>query len=211
MHGYPPGVYSCPAIDDNQVYTGSWAGYYFAFDQKTGNLNWRTKTQGNDFGGLPDSSAPSFHKGYLYVQKKGGLIAALDLKTGKLQWEVIPRMGYLQNATISAHNNRIFGSAANRVTRLPIESLMMAFSDVEDGSKKLWEQRGLGGLTPPVLTNDNLIGGSSTDIFITCLDQTNGQIKWRVFTGGEMMENGPAIYGNRFYALCKNGYLFAIK
>ncbi len=88
---------------------------------------------------------------------------------------------------------------------------MMAFSDVEDGSEKLWEQRGTGGLTPPVLTNDNLIGGSSTDMFITCLDQTNGQIKWRVFTGGEMMENGPAIYGNRIYALCKNGYLFAVK
>ena len=211
MHGYPAGVYCCPAIDDNQVYTGSWAGYYFAFDQKTGKLNWRTKTQGHDFGGLPDSAAPSFYKGNLYVQKKGGMIAALDRKTGKLQWEVIPHLGYLQNATIVAHNNKIFGSASNRVTRLPFESLMMAFSDVENGSKKIWEQRGPGGLTPPVLTNKNLISGSSCEMFVTCLEQETGKIKWRVFTGGEMLENGPAIYGNRFYALGKNGYLFAIK
>jgi outer membrane protein assembly factor BamB len=120
-------------------------------------------------------------------------------------------MGYLQNATIAAHNNKIFGSAASRVTRLPFEALMMAFSDVENGSKKIWEQRGPGGLTPPVLTNENLISGSSTEMFVTCLEQKTGKIKWRVFTGGEMLENGPAIYGNRFYALGKNGYLFAIK
>jgi outer membrane protein assembly factor BamB len=211
MHGYPPGVYCCPAIDDNQVYSGSWSGYYFAFDQQTGKLNWRTKTQANDFGGLPDSSAPSFYKGNLYVQKKGGMIAALDRKTGKLQWEIIPRMGYLQNATITAHNNKIFGSAVRQVVRLPFEASMMAFEDVENGSKKLWQQRGLGGLTPAVVNDEYLFAGSSADMFITCLDQTNGQIKWRVFTGGEMLENGPAIYGNHIYALCKNGYLIAIK
>lgn len=211
MHGYPPGVYCCPATDDHQVYTGSWSGYYFAFDQQTGTLNWRTKTQGHDFGGLPDSSAPSYYKGNLYVQKKGGFIAALDRNTGELQWEILPKLGYLQNATISAHNNRIFGSVGRRVTRLPFETIMMAFSDVESGSEKLWEQRGLGGLTPPVLCNGNLIAGSSADMFITCLDQATGSLKWRVFTGGEMLENSPAVYGNRVYAFCKNGYLFAIK
>ena len=56
-----------------------------------------------------------------------------------------------------------------------------------------------------------LIFGSSADVFITCLDPDNGEVKWKFYTGGEMMENGPALYSDKVFAQCKNGWLFAIK
>ena len=48
-------------------------------------------------------------------------------------------------------------------------------------------------------------------MFINSLDPKNGNLLWRVYTGGEMLENAPAIYGNQVFALGKNGYLFAIE
>ncbi len=210
-HGFPMGVYCVPTFDENNFYTGSWSGYYFAFDKKTGALKWRCSTKGNDWGGLPDSAAPTLWNGHLYVQKKGGAIAAINIETGEVEWEWWSKRGYLYNGTPGAHNGRVFGSIARKVTLLPYDAKMVAFGDVASGSKQLWEQKDLGGLTAPVLTETDLITGSSVDVFITCLDQATGRIKWRTYTGGEMMENVPAIYGNKVLALSKNGYLFAIE
>lgn len=210
-HGYPPGVYSVPVKDDQHFYTGSWAGYYYSFDQQTGQVVWRTKTAAQPNGGLPDSAAPLLWKNHLYVQKFGGRIAALDKQDGAIAWEwTVPR-GYLQNATVGATGNRIFGSMVRKVTELPYDAKMIAFQDVEAGSKILWEYPDVGGLTAPVLTGDKLIVGGSTTMFLTCLNPADGSLKWRYFMGGEMLENVPAIYGNKVFALSKNGYLHAIK
>ena len=211
-HGWPPGVYSIPLSDDKHFYTGSWSGYYFAFEQKTGELVWRCQTGNPDLGGgLPDSAAPMLWKDYLYVQKRGSLIAAINKHTGEIDWEWKPPFPHLQNGTVGASNGRIYGSTGHRVTILPYVSYTYALSDVESGSKKLWQIRDGAGLTAPVLTEDSLIFGSSTGMFVNCVDPESGALKWRLFTGGEMLENVPAIYGNKFYAISKNGWLNAIQ
>ena len=75
----------------------------------------------------------------------------------------------------------------------------------------LWQYKGGGGLTAPVMTKDKLIFGSSADPFITCLNLENGEIIWRTHVGGMMLESVPALYGNKVFALLKNGYLYAIE
>jgi outer membrane protein assembly factor BamB len=82
---------------------------------------------------------------------------------------------------------------------------------VESGGKELWRHRDGCGLTAPVVTDDQLIFGSSTGMFLTSLDPETGELKWRLFTGGEMTENVPAIYGDRLYSVSKNGWLNAVK
>ncbi len=210
-HGYPPGVYSVPTTDEQKVYTGSWSGYYFAFDQETGDLVWRTDTSAHAYGGLPDSAAPTLWKNHLYVQKKGGMVAALNRDTGEVKWEKWGRPGYLQNATVAAYGNSIFTSVVKQVVILPFSSRMIALSDVESGSRKLWEADGVGGLTAPVIANGKLITGSSTSMFLSCLNEADGRLIWRVFIGGEMLENAPAIYGDKVFVHSKNGYINAIK
>jgi outer membrane protein assembly factor BamB len=211
-HGYPPGVYCNPVYRDGVVYTGSWTGYYFAFDADNGQLRWRIKTKPDeDDGGRPDSAAPVLYKNHLYVQKAGYQIAAVNIKTGLIDWEWTAPAGYLQNGTITAFDNKIFGSIIRSVTDLPYDASIIAFGDVENGGKERWRYQGGGGLTAAVATNDKLIFGSSGDVFITCLDPENGQVKWRTYTGGVMLESVPAIYSNKAFVQCKNGYIYAFE
>ncbi len=210
-HGFPSGVYTIPVKDDSNFYVGSWSGYYFAFDQKTGKMLWRVKTSANDYGGLPDSAAPMLKDGYLYVQEKGSWISAINVATGKIDWQWKGKRGYLQNATVTAGKNGFYGSIVKKVIELPYFSELMAFDKIKNGGKILWKTRGVGGLTPAVTSKNQLISGSSTSMFITSLSPKTGDLLWRVYTGGEMLENAPAIYGNQVFALCKNGYLFAIE
>jgi outer membrane protein assembly factor BamB len=211
-HGFPSGVYSIPVNDDVNFYVGSWSGYYFAFDQKTGILKWRVKTSANDYGGLPDSAALMLNNNYLYVQEKGAWITAINVITGKIDWRWKGTPGYLQNATVTGGDKgRFYGSIANRVTELPYFSEVIAFDNIENGGGILWKTRGVGGLTPAITSKSQIISGSSCGMFISSLDPKTGKLLWRVYTGGEMLENAPAIYGNQVFALCKNGYLYAIE
>ncbi len=211
-HGWPPGVYCNPITEGNVVYTGSWSGYYFAFDQLTGELLWRRKTQPEGIdGGLPDSAAPVLHKNHLYVQKAGSRIAAINKHTGKIDWEWAVKPGWLQNGTIAAMDNMIFGSAIRQVTSLPYNATIYAFNDFSNGGELLWEYKGGGGLTSPVLTKNKIIFGSSADPFLTCLNPKTGEVIWKTHVGGIMLESVPSIYGNKVFALIKNGYLYAIK
>ncbi|MFC2115375.1 PQQ-binding-like beta-propeller repeat protein, partial [Bacteroidota bacterium] len=211
-HGWPPGIYPVPVSDATNVYIGSWSGYYFAFDQETGKVVWRTQTNnGNLEGGLPDSAAPVLWGDHVYVQKIGHILAALNRETGKVEWEWEAPMMFLQNGTVAAHDDKIFGSYTYAVTRIPYNSTIIAFDDVENGSAERWTYKGGAGLTAPVICDGKLISGSSADPFMVCLDPDDGSVLWRMFTGGEMLENVPAIYGNKVYAHFNTGWLYAIK
>jgi glucose dehydrogenase len=155
VHGFPPGVYSNPAIDDQNVYVGSWAGYYISLDQKTGKVNWSTKTKPEE-GGLPDSAAPMLHKNHLYVQKAGKCIAALHKETGEIAWEWEAPLGYLQNETVAAHGDKIFDSLCVRGYDAAVPCDDHCLRRCGERQKKLWEYDGGGGLTAPIITNDKL-------------------------------------------------------
>ena len=105
----------------------------------------------------------------------------------------------------------IVGSNGRSITKLPYNATIIAFTDVESGSEKLWEYKGGGGLTASVLTKEHVIFGSSADPFVTCLTARTGKLEWRVFTGDEILENVPAIYGDKVFVHGKNGWVFAIE
>ena len=117
----------------------------------------------------------------------------------------------MQNGTVVAHDDKIFGSYAHRVTASPYNATIIAFTDVENGSEELWRYKGGDGLTSPVITDGKLISGSSCDPFVVCLNPEDGSVIWRFYTGSDMRENVPAIYGNKVYAHFNNGWLYAIQ
>jgi len=211
-HGFPPGVYCNPVFYEGVVYTGSWSGYYFALDSKTGKLKWRTKTSpDNEDGGYPDSAAPVLYKNHLYVQKGGYQLAALNKDSGKIDWIWTAPPGYLQNGTVAAFDNKIFASVVRGVTELPYDAKIIAINDVENGGDELWRYDGGGGLTAAVGTKDKLIFASSGDVHATCLDPDTGKVVWKTMIGGTMLEVVPAVYGNKAFFQCKNGFLYAIE
>jgi len=100
------------------------------------------------------------------------------------------------------------------VTTIPYFAEIHAFHDVESGGDKLWsysEGGGGGGLTAPVGTDGKVIFGSSAGVFVTCLSSEKGTLNWRCYVGAPMEEGVPAIYGDKVFVHCRNGYFFAIK
>lgn len=213
--GNGKGFYPHPATDDTKVYTGSHNGNHYAFDQATGKVIWKKHT-GNPSGGggLPDSAATVLWKNHMYGQKRGDRIVALDRNTGEEVWEWIQPANYLQNGTVAAIDNRIFGSIVRLVTTIPYFAGIYAFNDVENGGNTLWsytEYGGGGGLTAPVGTDGKVIFGSSAGVFVTCVSSDKGSLIWRCYVGAPMEESVPAIYGDKVFVHCRNGYFFAIK
>ena len=162
-------------------------------------------------GGNPDSAGSTLWRHHLYVQKRGTAIAALNRNTGEEEWAWQAPGGFLQNGAVAAFDDRIFGSVVSKVSAIPYHAEVVAFDDVAHGGGKRWTYRGGGGLTAPVGANGKLVFGSSGDVFLTCLDPEDGTVKWRLKTGGPMEESTPAIYGDKVFALSRNGYLHAVK
>jgi outer membrane protein assembly factor BamB len=209
------GIYPSPATDDTNVYTGSHDGHYYAFDQKTGDVAWKTFTANPEgHGGLPDSAATVLLGDHVYAQKRGASIVALSKDTGEEAWSWTQPANYLQNGTVAAAHGRIYGSVVRLVTAIPYYASIHAFDDVANGGSELWSYSdggGGGGLTAPVATDDKLIFGSSAGVFVTCLDPSDGSLKWRCYVGGPMEESVPAIYGDKAFFHCRNGYVYAVQ
>jgi outer membrane protein assembly factor BamB len=213
--GKGKGFYPHPATDDTKVYTGSHNGNYYAFDQTTGKVVWEMHTANpSGKGGNPDSAATVLWKDHMYGQKRGSRIVALDRNTGEEAWEWIQPANYLQNGTVAAFDDKIFGSVVRLVTTIPYFAEIHAFNDVENGGNKLWsyaEGGGGGGLTAPVGTDGKVIFGSSASVFVTCVSSEEGLLIWRCYVGAPMEEGVPAIYGDKVFVHCRNGYFFAIQ
>ena len=209
------GIYPHPATDDAKVYTGSHDGRYYAFNQTNGSVAWSVVMSSNpSAGGNPDSAGMVLWKDHVYVQKLGARIAALDRNTGAEAWEWKQPASYLQNGTVAAYDNKIFGSVVRLVSKIPYFARIYAFNDVENGGTQLWSYDaggGGGGLTAPVVTNGKLIFGSSAGVFVTCVNPDNGALIWRCYVGGPMEEGVPALYGNKVFTHHRNGYFFAIE
>jgi outer membrane protein assembly factor BamB len=209
------GFYPHPATDDTRVYTGSHNGKYYAFDQVTGKVVWERHTANpSGKGGNPDSAATVLWKDHVYVQKRGSRIVALDRNTGEEAWQWSQPANYLQNGTVAAFEDKIFGSVVRLVTTIPYFAEIHAFDDVENGGNKLWsysEGGGGGGLTAPVGAEGKVIFGSSAGVFATCVNSEDGSLIWRCYVGAPMEEGVPAIYGDKVFVHCRNGYLFAIQ
>ncbi len=213
--GQNKGIYPHPATDDKKVYTRSHNGKHYAFDQATGDVVWEVHTANlSGGGGDPDSAATVLWKKHVYGQKRGDRIVALDRNTGEEAWEWKQPANYLQNGTVAAFDNKIFGSVVRLVITIPYYAAIHAFNDVEGGGNQLWsysEGGGGGGLTAPVGTDGKLIFGSSSGVFVTCVDPNTGSLIWRCYVGGPMEESVPAIYGDKVFLQCRNGYFFAIE
>jgi len=211
------GFYPHPATDATKVYTGSHDGRYYAFNQIDGSVAWSVDTSeepDSSSGGNPDSAGMVLWKNHVYVQKSGSRIAALDREDGVEVWQWRQPANYLQNGTIVAHDDKIFGSVVRQVTAIPYLARIYAFNDVENDGSPLWsydQSGGGGGLTAAVTTNGKLIFGSSAGVFMTCVNPNSGTLIWRCYVGGPMEEGVPALYGNKVFSHHRNGYFFAIE
>lgn len=212
------GVYPAPAVSKGRVYTGSWDGYYYALNRESGSIDWSYATDGIDyaFGGGPDSAAGIIWKGNLICRVVPQTLIALNQATGKEVWrfrdETRAENRYTMNATPSASGNRVFVSSSIDHDGMPCGGRLFCLDDAT--GKLLWHYTGAGGWTGSSCTENTVLCGSSTDVFMTCLDTEgnsdgSARVIWRTRVGSIFQESIPAIYGHQAFILCSDGYLYA--
>ncbi len=76
---------SAPALDDQRVYFGSDAAYFWALNQSDGSVAWK-KRVGIVPKGKAIFSTPALHGGSVYFGAYDGNVYALDAETGKTKW-----------------------------------------------------------------------------------------------------------------------------
>lgn len=88
-------VASSPTVVNGTVYVGSWNGYEYALDAKTGAQKWATylgvtkvRPDCNPPGGAGVSSAATVQNGVVYVGGGDAYWYALDANTGAVLWKV---------------------------------------------------------------------------------------------------------------------------
>ena len=142
------------------------------------------------------------------------MIQARNKSNGNIVWTWFrpTGSGWLQNATPAAADNRVFGSAFTDYLTVQHDSFIVALN-YTNGSE-LWRYDaygGGGGYTAPVVTDDKVMFAGTASAFATAVDPANGNVIWRVKINSGIDESVPAVYGNQFFVLGRNGYLHAIK
>jgi outer membrane protein assembly factor BamB len=116
------------------------------------------------------------------------------------------------NATPSASGNRVFVSSSIDHDGIPCGGRLFCLDDAT--GELLWHYTGAGGWTGSSCTENTVLCGSSTDVFMTCLDiegnpDGSARVIWRTKVGSIFQESIPAIYGHQAFILCSDGYLYA--
>src|SRR5262249_24848515 len=79
------GFFSSPAVAFGRVYAGRDDGVVYAFDEKTGKLDWSFSTGGAVYGSPAVAQVPGTPP-TVYIGDENGVLYALDARTGKPRW-----------------------------------------------------------------------------------------------------------------------------
>jgi outer membrane protein assembly factor BamB len=211
------------AMDGDRVYVPVQGGQLEVFDRETGEALW---TMSADVG-----STPVARDGVVFIATPDA-IRAVDGRTGLERWStpiakpiaspLVSHDGVLFAAddtgealALRAEDGRILWrhalDATCRFRSVPSDAGAIVFSidegrvialDVESG-EPIWEQNLPGKLSAPAAAKNRVLVGS-TNNFLYALDASNGRIKWRWRTGGDVVGAAADSEGGVYIASLDN-------
>jgi outer membrane protein assembly factor BamB len=183
--------FGSPVIQDNMVFVGGLDSVLYALNLQTGKEIWKYKTKG------AIRSAVRIEGDKLFLNGGDGNLYCLNGKTGKLLWlfDGEPERKYdfadYHHATPVLANNMLYVGLGNSVYAI----------SATDG-KKVWQYTASDLIhTTPALSNGSLFIGSF-DGHVYALNQTDGTLKWKFKTVGQLyfpkgeVQGSPAVYKN---------------
>lgn len=202
-HRFNMSVCSEPCVEGDQVIFGSWDNYMIAFDKKTGRVNWQFQ------GGGTDSGVSIIADGRIYSKNK-----CIDARTGKLIWEFRDGNSVF-NVTPAYHDGKVYMSCWHGLGLggICVKAVIYCIDAVS--GEKIWTHLG-GGLSSPVIDDENVYFPSVADPYFYCVDaEGNGDgtttRKWMYKMGNKVEESTPAIYKGKIYVMSSDGYVHAIE
>jgi outer membrane protein assembly factor BamB len=187
------GVTSSPAVENGEVYVGSWDNKLYALDASTGVLLWKYAT-----GGAVESS-PAVANGVVYFGSDDGNLYALNASTGALLWQYTTG-GSVYSAPTVANGMVYFGSDDKNLYALNPGTGAL-----------LWKYTTAEGInsSPAVGGSDNFVWFGSEDPnnyndgTFFALNASTGALVWSAFVGnsqnGYVGFSSPALDPPRVY------------
>lgn len=189
----PDGIYGSPAIDDTNVYFGTYDGAVYAVKQSDGTCVWRIET------GDTLMPAPILGSEGLYVAANDGYVYLLDPANGDQKQKF--NTGAVWATPLLKDDGLYVATMTGRLWKLDPETLDSMWSTPFKVSAGL--------LTPPALVGDStiVVGGIGKKLY--GVDPQTGEQKWSV-SGGNWFWGEPLVENTNVYATDLDGEVTAI-
>lgn len=231
-------IVGIPSMDANNVYFGAYNSYYYKYPKSATSgaaFSWAKKY------GITDSGATMINTtdNSLYVRGVAldgnsgfrslyRLDSSGNILDGWTAGDDATSAG--TDKTFNVTTTHYFGapyivtSIRYGKTQLPIKSTLVFLNeDLTDptGTAAMPTNLAGGGLTPPVICTggspDRLVTGSTSNPYIYCYSLENaggyskGDLIFKTYIGGVMLENAPSVYANKVIVQCQGGYVYCIE
>jgi outer membrane protein assembly factor BamB len=184
---------SSPAVAGGKVYIGSLDGNLYALDENTGNVVWETQTEG------PIESSPAVADGSVFFTSQeptSGALYNLNVDTGAIIWkQLLPYQISFVGGT------ELLGSPSVAAGMVFASSNWGAYYAINEQTGNIvWQFIDKEAIefivSSPIYLNGNLY---IIDKFnIACLNASNGNMLWSVFTGDELYTS-PSYAAGKIY------------
>lgn len=185
------GIYGAPAIDDVNVYFGTYDGAVYAVKQSDGTCEWRIETDDTLL------AAPILGEAGLYVAGTDGYVYLLDPDNGD---EITKfNAGDVWATPLLADDGLYVATMTGRLWKLDLETLDSIWTFNVDA----------GLLTAPVLVQEDTIVAGGIGKKLYGIDAATGEQKWSV-SGGNWFWGDLLVDDTSVYATDLNGEVKAI-
>jgi outer membrane protein assembly factor BamB/orotate phosphoribosyltransferase len=184
---------SGPVIDEERVYFGSDAGFFWAIDQKDGSPVWKFKV-GKTANGKEIFSTAVLHGEMLYFGAYDGNFYALDSKTGSLRWRGRDAEWIGSSPAVAEDLGLVYVGVEHGL--IYKRGGVIAYS-LRDGAVR-WHTRfskEYVHASPAYSRRFGAMGIGSNDKRFYCLDAATGTIRWTFETEGEI--KGQAVFDEK--------------
>ena len=204
----PFAIYSAPAVSQDRVYVGDYAGTVFALNRTNGQEVWTYCIETNQTAQCAESSQASIvgdivlKNGTLYVPSSNGTMYALDAGEGalgnRIKWAFATGDKVWSTPTISDDGVVYFGSLDHSVYAVSL-----------DKGKQLWKYPTKGAIVGQSLVFKGMVYIGGLDRTLYALDAKNGAKKWEQ-SGDNWFWAGPVTNGATIFAATLGGSLMSL-
>lgn len=176
---------SAPVIDEKNIYFGSDDGVMRSLTQTDGSIVWEYKILGRGAAGKTIFSSPTLFNNTIYFGAYDGNFYALDAETGKKKWIYFDADWIGSSPCVAEDLNTVYVGLEFGLFRKRGGIVAL---DATTGEKK-WEYISMPEYThasPTYSKKYNAVAIGSNDGFMYLFRATDGELLWKVPTGGEI-------------------------
>ena len=161
---------SSALVTDERVFFGANDGVVTCLEKETGRPLWKHKIEATESRAFKLFSTPRIEGGRLYIGAADRRVYCLDADTGKRIWDYQTE-DWIRSAPIPV-GDRVYVALINGTVQC---------LDQSGGEPKLvWETKpGTHSVLADLVVEGDRVVATSTDLFLWCIDATDGKLLWR--------------------------------